>query len=54
MDKIEKLFRSKKLFHEELAKISFEEKIKMVVRLQGITNSIKSIVGKRKKRVWKI
>ena len=40
MDKIEELFKAKELFHRELAKISFEEKIKMLVRLQEIANVI--------------
>ena len=54
MDRIEKLFIAKELFHRELGKISFEEKIKMLVRLQKVTNDIKSIAGKEERRVWKI
>ena len=34
------LFRKKELFHKELVKIPFEEKIKMLISLQKIVNSI--------------
>ena len=34
------LFRKKELFHKELAKISFEEKIKTLISLQKIVNNI--------------
>ncbi|HOV21093.1 MAG TPA: hypothetical protein P5150_06025 [Candidatus Ratteibacteria bacterium] len=52
--KIKELFKAKKLFHKEMAKIPFEEKIKIVVRLQNIVNELKTNKGRRKKRVWKI
>ena len=37
------LFEKKELFHKELAKIPFEEKIKILVRLQKIANSIQAL-----------
>ncbi len=36
MKKIEDLFKVKELFHKEQAKLPFEEKIKILVRLQKI------------------
>lgn len=43
------LFEKKELFHERLAKIPFEQKIRMLVRLQEIADSIK-----KKQRTWRI
>ncbi len=43
------LFKKKELFHKQLAKIPFEQKIRMLVRLQEIADSIK-----KKQRSWKI
>ena len=40
-----KLFEKKEEFHKEQAKLPFEEKIKILFRLQKIANSIKK--GKR-------
>ncbi len=34
------LFKKKELFHKELSKIPFEEKIKMLISLLKIVNSI--------------
>lgn len=51
--KIENLFKEKKLFHKELAKLSFEEKIKILVRLQKIAQAIQPS-SKKKQMVWKI
>ncbi len=34
------LFKRKEIFHKELAKMPFEEKIKMLICLQKIVNSI--------------
>lgn len=34
------LFKKKELFHKELAKIPFEEKIKILISLQKIVNTI--------------
>ncbi|MEE8423029.1 MAG: hypothetical protein V3S49_00655 [Thermodesulfobacteriota bacterium] len=53
-EKIEKLFQAKNLFHKEMAKLSFEEKIEILVKLQKIADDIRSVSGKRPKRVWKI
>ena len=47
-----KLFESKEKFHKEQAKLPFEEKIKILVKLQEIASYIK---GNNKERViWKI
>jgi len=51
--KIGDLFKAKESFHKELAKIPFEEKIKILVRLQKIANSIQTS-SKEKQRIWKI
>ena len=51
--KIENLFKEKELFHKELAKLSFEEKIKTLVRLQKIAQTIQPL-SKKKQMVWKI
>ncbi len=54
INNIEKIFESKKLFHKELAKLSFEEKIKILIKLQEIANDIKLATGRKTNRVWKI
>lgn len=46
------LFESKEKFHKEQARLRFEEKVKMLVRLQEIARSIKK--DGKKKVVWKI
>ena len=51
--KIENLFKAKELYHKQLAKIPFEEKIKILVQLQKIAHNI-GRVSKKKQRVWKI
>ena len=43
------LFEKKELFHKQLAKIPFEQKIRMLVHLQQMADSIR-----RKQRAWKI
>ena len=43
------LFEKMELFHKQLAKIPFEQKIRMLVRLQEIADSIK-----KKQRAWRI
>lgn len=43
------LFEKKEAFHKQLAKMPFEQKIRMVVRLQEIADNIQ-----RKQRAWKI
>jgi len=52
-DKIENLFLAKNNFHKEMAKLHFEKKIEILIRLQEIANDIKSVSGKRRRRVWK-
>ena len=49
---IETIFKNKELYHKKMADLPFEEKIKIVVKLQKLANEIKSIKGGRKKRVW--
>lgn len=51
--KIEDLFRAKEQFHRKLARLTFEEKIKRLVRLQNIANNIRPSLRKEH-RVWKI
>lgn len=53
-EEIEKLFQAKNLFHKEMAKLSFEEKIEILVKLQKIANDIRPVSGKKQGRVWKI
>jgi hypothetical protein len=43
------LFEEKELFHKQLAKIPFEQKIRMLVRLQEVADSIK-----KRQRAWRI
>jgi len=43
------LFEEKELFHKQRAKLPFEQKIRMLVRLQEIADGIK-----KKRRAWKI
>jgi len=50
---IKDLFKAKELFHKELAKLPFEEKIKILVHLQKIANGIQTS-SKKKKMIWKI
>lgn len=44
------LFRAKELFHKELAGLSFEEKIKILVNLQKLVSNL----GQGSKIVWQI
>jgi len=50
---IKDLFKAKELFHKELARLPFEEKIKILVHLQKIANGIQTS-SKKKKMIWKI
>ncbi len=52
--KIQDLFKAKELYHKELAKLPFEEKIEIVVRLQEIVNDMTYHTGKNKRKVWRI
>ena len=47
--KIENIFEAKRSFHRELAKISFEEKIKILFHLQEIADNIKGSLRKTQK-----
>ena len=54
---INRLFKAKISFHKELAKISFEEKIEILVRLQKMANGIQVFSAKKRKRrqkIWEI
>ena len=43
------LFKKKKVFHKEQANLPFEEKIKILVNLQKIANSIQKLP---EKNIW--
>ncbi|MEO0087213.1 MAG: hypothetical protein ABIK90_03965 [candidate division WOR-3 bacterium] len=45
------LFVAKEKFHKEQARLSFEEKLKILVRLQKMTKNIKRT---NKEIIWKI
>ena len=49
----DELFRRKEKFHKEQALLPFEEKIKILVQLQKLANSIKKS-SRTKKFIWKI
>ena len=51
-EEIEKLFKAKDLFHRELSKMSFDEKIKILVQLQKIADGVRPSL-KRNQRVWR-
>ena len=56
-EEINRLFKAKISFHNELAKMSFEEKIKILVRLQKMANDIQVFSTKQRKRrqkIWEI
>jgi hypothetical protein len=48
----DEIFAKKAEFHKEQAKLPFEEKIKILVKLQRIAYSIKG--DKKKNIIWKI
>jgi hypothetical protein len=48
------IFERKERFHKEQAKLSFEEKIRILIRLQGIAKSIHKSTSAGKQGVWKI
>ncbi len=48
-----KLFKRKNDFHREHALLPFEEKIKILVKLQKLVNSVKKSSG-IKRYIWKI
>jgi len=53
---IEDLFKAKESFHRELAKMPFEEKIRILVRLQKIANGIRKASPKKEegRKAWEI
>lgn len=51
---ISRLKKSKLSRRKELAKLSFPEKILILVRLQEMFNSINTVKGKKRVIVWKI
>jgi len=51
-EEIEKLFKAKDLFHRELSKMPFDEKIKILVQLQKIADGVRPSL-KRNQRVWR-
>ena len=53
--KMEDIFREKRLFHKERARLPFEEKIKILVQLQQLANDIpRNSKSKEFRRVWEI
>jgi hypothetical protein len=53
--KMEDIFKAKKEFRKERAKLPFEEKIKIVVRLQQIAAEAAACANKKESRKpWKI
>ena len=51
MNDLKDLFKKKDLYHRKLAELPFEEKIKIVVKLQKIANRLKP---SEKRILWKI
>ncbi len=51
---VERIFIAKELFHKKQAKLGFEEKIKILTRLQAIANEISPLRRGKKKTVWKV
>lgn len=49
---VEDLFKAKEYFHKSLAKLPFERKIEILVRLQKIAQGFNRSISK--KRVWKL
>jgi len=49
----DELFRRKEKFHKEQALLPFEEKIKILVQLQKLANSVKKS-SRTKRFIWKI
>ena len=50
----QKLFRAKEARRRELARLPFEEKIKILLRLQKMADEIKGAVKAKRPRQWKI
>ena len=54
MNKVRKIFKTKKAFHKKRAKMTFESKIKQLVKLQKLANDIRTATKRVKKRIWEI
>jgi hypothetical protein len=52
--KIEKIFRAKDLRRRQLAKLPFEKKIEILVKLQEMAKGIKREENVDKKMIWRI
>ena len=53
-DKVKEIFRAKKEFHKEMARLPFEEKIEILIKLQELAVEIMPSKVKRQCKVWKI
>jgi len=53
---IKDLFKAKESFHRELAKMPFEEKIRILTHLQKIASNIRKVSPKKgkKRKAWEI
>lgn len=54
MNKVRKIFKTKKAFHKRRAKMKFENKIRQLVKLQKLANDIRTVTKRVKKRVCEI
>ena len=54
VEKIESIIRAKTLRRSELAKLPFKKKIEVLVKLQKMTQGIKTKGRKGRKTVWQI
>ena len=52
--KIEKIFSTKALKRKQLAKLPFEKKIEVLVRLQEMAKGIKGRGNVEKKMIWRL
>jgi hypothetical protein len=52
-NKIKKIFKTKDRYHKSLAKLPFEQKLKILVKLQQLANDIKLSVGLKTKPICK-
>jgi len=52
-NRIQKIFKAKDKYHKSLAKLPFEEKLKILVKLQRLTNDIKLSLGLKTKPICK-
>ncbi len=52
--KTQELFEGKERYHKDLARLPFEEKIEILVKLQKMANELRNLKGQKERRVWKI